>query len=352
MINFLKREIKELTADLDKANAHIELLTKLAGAKNEKSLEANPNPVMPVTINNNYNSNVIAVISKDSEKQQSKLNDANPAPAAINIFMGEKQQENKQIQDDRSKKLNELTAGLMEGDKEKIMDRLLQSVNMVKEVLQSNLKLREHIQELNQRMDQQNADVFHLQCENEEQKDKIQILAGMQEQRRSPNTPLKKKEEFSLAYKTTNIVGKRNNALQDSGFSMRRLNAADEILQLKRDKNMLEQRIQYLEVENIHMRTGTSHESRPIVSGTDDYEPVRSVLNEGSILPAAPITRKISNSTNRRRMKRCAKIQKNEEDSRISISKARNTCKPSRKLLLITCRYFLGKCNNRINKFK
>lgn len=332
--------------DLDKANAHIELLTKLAGENKElpQIEQKNQDRVqVPVTINNNYNSNVIAVISKDGEKQQEQTN---IPPSAINIFMGQKGEDDKkelqaQSQNqpnkneeitheytDKSKKLNELTAGLLEGDKEKIMDRLLQSVNMVKEVLQSNLKLREHIQELNQKVDQQNADIFHLQGENEEQKDKIQILAGIQHQLETPTTKIKN-TEITAAYKATDNIARKHNISNRVNTSVNRMNVADEILQLKRDKNMLEQRVQYLEQENIYMRTGTSHENRPIVSGTDDYEPVRSVLNGAGIVPTAPMTRKVCNSTNRKRIRRNVKGSKIQEIPRTSISKARNTCKPA-----------------------
>ena len=60
--------------------------------------------------------------------------------------------------------------------KEKMMDRLLKSGNMVKEVLQCNLQLREQIQELTQRLEVQNAELCSLQSENEEQKEKLQII--------------------------------------------------------------------------------------------------------------------------------------------------------------------------------
>jgi hypothetical protein len=62
------------------------------------------------------------------------------------------------------------------------MDRLLQSVNMVKEVLQSNLHLRQQNLDLNLQVDQLNADVFHLQCENEEFREKYQIMAKFEEE--------------------------------------------------------------------------------------------------------------------------------------------------------------------------
>ena len=125
--------------------------------------------VGPVTINNNYNSNVIAVISKDAEPQKDET-PTGKGTSAINIFVGESKKGEKLGEtsfgelNTQSNKLNALTTGLIEGDKERVMDRLLQSVNMVKEVLQSNLKLREQVQEMGQRLDQQNAELFHLQC--------------------------------------------------------------------------------------------------------------------------------------------------------------------------------------------
>ena len=64
-------------------------------------------------------------------------------------------------------------------NKNQSIDRLLKSVGRVKEVLKSNLELREQIQLLTKRIEMQNAELFHLQCENNDQKSKILILSNM-----------------------------------------------------------------------------------------------------------------------------------------------------------------------------
>ncbi len=285
-----------------------------------QGLEEKKGSVAPVTINNNYNSNVIAVISKDIDKSK-----APEGTAAINIFMGDEkkggsnlpQRELSEVMT-RSNKLNALTTGLGEGDKERVMDRLLQSVNMVKEVLQSNLKLREQVQDLGQRLDQQNADLFHLQCENEEQRDKINILAGMKP---DPTIPV---QSMSNTEDVSPVQGE--DSTKKSGTPNSRMDVAEEILQLKRDKSMLEQRVQYLELENINMHTNTSHGKRPSMPGTDDFEPVRSVVNGKELRPLAPPARQLG-CVNGRRVRKRSKIRTQAGPPRTSYEKVRNTCK-------------------------
>ena len=98
-----------------------------------------------------------------------------------------------------------------EGEHNNIIKRLLKSIGMVKKILQYNLQLREQIQDLKQEIAQQKTELFHLYCENEEQKDKILILTKM-------NTS--------------------------------QLNIVEEIHQLKKDKAIIEQRVHFLELEN------------------------------------------------------------------------------------------------------
>jgi hypothetical protein len=352
--------------ELEKANEHIELLSKLAEATKlqpsdpppagDSNSETDPRTRGAVTIHNNYNSSVIAVINKDSDPARQHL----PSEAGIQIYIPgnpippahpdpdsnpdtdlprKEGGENPRLAEEfssKSKKLNDLTNGLTAGDKERIMDRLLQSVNMVKEVLQSNLKLREQVQELNQKVDQGNADIFHLQCENDEQKEKIQILAGMGPDAASPATlcpkdiPLGESEDTAAKSNpmTATVTGMMTGTTGTT-LSKGKINVAEEILQLKRDKNMLEQRVHYLEIENIHMRTGTSHEERPSISGTDDYEPVRSVLNGNELPPAEGLVPKMSQSTGPRRPRHFGPSYKPDEAPHTSYAKVRRTNKPA-----------------------
>eukprot|EP00826_Nyctotherus_ovalis_P030596 TRINITY_DN2441_c0_g2_i1.p3 TRINITY_DN2441_c0_g2~~TRINITY_DN2441_c0_g2_i1.p3 ORF type:complete len:117 (-),score=37.25 TRINITY_DN2441_c0_g2_i1:18-368(-) len=75
--------------------------------------------------------------------------------------------------------MKDLDIGGTQGDTEKIMDRLLKSVNMVKGVLQTNLKLRQQIVQMNKQLAQTNIDHCHVESENEELKEKISILEVM-----------------------------------------------------------------------------------------------------------------------------------------------------------------------------
>lgn len=56
----------------------------------------------------------------------------------------------------------------MNETKDAITERIIHTVNMMKEVLQSNLSLRENIQKQGEHIDNLNADIFMLQNENED----------------------------------------------------------------------------------------------------------------------------------------------------------------------------------------
>ncbi len=60
--------------------------------------------------------------------------------------------------------------------KDAITERIIHTVNMMKEVLQSNLSLRETIQRQSETLDNLNADIFMLQNENEDLRDRLTIL--------------------------------------------------------------------------------------------------------------------------------------------------------------------------------
>lgn len=182
---------------------------------------------------------------------------------------------------------------------ELMMDRLLKSVNMVKEVLQSNLKLREQIQELNKRVEMQNAEIFCLQSEREEQRDRLDILSKME----------------------SNVIPSKKPSPEEKLKLQQRMSITDEILQLRREKHILEQRVHYLELENASIRTHIypSNRRQP---GTDDFEPVRSILNDHGTL--VPIKRNITGS----RMKRPLRLLY-EQDVSPKLSNVRAEAKPS-----------------------
>lgn len=60
--------------------------------------------------------------------------------------------------------------------KDAITERIIHTVNMMKEVLQSNLNLRETIQKQSELIDSLNGEVFQIQNENEDLRERLQIL--------------------------------------------------------------------------------------------------------------------------------------------------------------------------------
>ena len=60
--------------------------------------------------------------------------------------------------------------------KDAITGRIIQTVNMMKEVLQGNLGLRETIQKQSELIDEQNSEIYQLQNENEDLRERLQVL--------------------------------------------------------------------------------------------------------------------------------------------------------------------------------
>jgi len=240
-----------------------------------------------VTINNNYTSSVIAVIGNKEEGIEK-------APT-ISIYMGNtnnpdtkiplkkaETKEEKEIEENITKKLDMEN---INGDKEKIMDRLIQSVNMVKDVLQTNLKLRQQILDSNKQVDQLNAELFHVQGENEELKEKIQILAEVEQEspiKKPIPEPVKELGKIAKSMVGPNIKLSLSNTPGSAITPHDRISVVSELYKLKKDKSMLEQRLLNLERENINIRAKKSNNAsfiNPDAAGTDDFEPVRSVIN-------------------------------------------------------------------------
>jgi predicted DNA-binding protein YlxM (UPF0122 family) len=57
--------------------------------------------------------------------------------------------------------------------KDAITERIIHTVNMMKEVLQSNLTLRETIQKQSEMIDSLNAEIYQIQNENEDLRDRL-----------------------------------------------------------------------------------------------------------------------------------------------------------------------------------
>lgn len=146
--------------------------------------------------------------------------------------------------------------------KSKIMDRLLQSVNMVKDVLQTNLKLRQQVLAMSKEIDKANLGFAHVQEVNEELKEKMQTLTNSAQENDFSGT------HASMASTFSGCVGRES-----------RLAAAGEVYQLRREVAALEQRLKGITRANFTIKSSTIKGYPQFTSGVDDYEPVRSVVS-------------------------------------------------------------------------
>lgn len=60
--------------------------------------------------------------------------------------------------------------------KDAITERIVHTLNMMKEVLQGNLQLRATIQKQSEQIDDKNAEMFQLQQENEDLRERLNVL--------------------------------------------------------------------------------------------------------------------------------------------------------------------------------
>jgi hypothetical protein len=130
---------------------------------------------------------------------------------------------------------------------ENVWERLRENVNTVREVLQSNLKLREKITE-------QATDIENLKIEND-------VLMN-------ENTELRNKLEISKS------IGNCKDTLQENSTINDRSLVADKIYNLQRENGTLKARIIILEKQNIEFQKQTKNID---FEGKDQIEPVRPV---------------------------------------------------------------------------
>ena len=60
--------------------------------------------------------------------------------------------------------------------KDAITERIVHTLNMMKEVLQGNLSLRATIQKQSEQVDDKNAELFQMQSENEDLRERLHVL--------------------------------------------------------------------------------------------------------------------------------------------------------------------------------
>ena len=95
---------------------------------------------------------------------------------------------------------------------------------MVKEVLQSNIVLRENIANLTGEVDRLTSQLFELQCENDDVRDRLQIMEC--------------------------IAGRTAPSLYDSDTRSKQ-DIANELLRCKKEKRALELRLRHMELDKI-----------------------------------------------------------------------------------------------------
>ncbi|EAS05465.2 kinesin motor catalytic domain protein (macronuclear) [Tetrahymena thermophila SB210] len=118
--------------------------------------------------------------------------------------------------------------------------RLIDSVNMIRELLQSNTEMREIIDSMNQEKENFNAELNILQMENQDLREKLEIMETFHA------------TSSEVSSESTNECRKNNN--QDDILSLNKREIASEILQLRKDKRKLNQRIKQLEIENLNLQ--------------------------------------------------------------------------------------------------
>ena len=260
LINELKIQIKELTKQLKEANDHIQFLTSLTNQNVQKSkmnetITSSFSNNKKVNINNNFNSSIISVICKSPNQDNS------PMKEGINQVEATKQKINDPIGFNleelglKAKGILQFDEG-MNFDKDQMINRIVQSVNMVKEVLQSNIKLRDQVQELTKIVERQQTDISYLTQENVDIKETLSLIKEM-------NGP------------------EENSGNQEIGISpLDKLNIAEEMIQLRKGKDLLEKRIKTLEKDSIQFRASQQASNNNNNQKMDvDFEPVRSIVN-------------------------------------------------------------------------
>ncbi len=125
-------------------------------------------------------------------------------------------------------------------------ERLIESVNMVKELLQSNRQLREIIDQKSQDCEKSQTEVASLQFENQDLKDKIDVLTRLV---RPPNADdvanLDARDLFAEELQVGSTTGGEQ--------------LAKEVLDLRRANRALEDRVHQLELRNTQIVKGFSN---------------------------------------------------------------------------------------------
>ena len=126
-------------------------------------------------------------------------------------------------------------------------ERLIESVNMVKELLQSNRQLREIIDHKAQDTEKCQNEVVVLQLENQDLKDKVDVLTRLA---RPPNADdIVNLDVRKLFSDDPQLMGSASGTEQ----------LAKEVLELRKANRTLEERIKHLELNNNKITKGLAN---------------------------------------------------------------------------------------------
>ena len=200
----------------------------------------------------------------------------------------------------------------IEKAKEEAFDRIMHSANMVKEVLQRNLLLSEDLVKSNQEIDNLNKDMFSLQQENQEVRERLNIIETLTGKDAQAITEKLKTVNHGSSYHERDGATEQNppseelmKVLSDDDTAENFYRNKDKILgslySLTKHKSILQKRVENLEKSKIRSnqfrmtlsnRFGGGDDmyrtqyQRPnnkkatIDEAPEDAEPVRSVVNE------------------------------------------------------------------------
>lgn len=228
----------------------------------------------------------------------------------------------------RSKNLfNAEAAKKIEEAKEAAFERIMHSANIVKEVLQRNMTLSEDLVKNNQIVDELNQEIFQLQRENEDIRERLEILETItgkdstvllnklkyanqgndgEDQEDTLETEERKPKEELRAFKEQELMIYLTDENNSDDFMVKnKQSIINSIYQLSKEKQILIKRIENMEKSKIrktHMKlrmtknsfyeqkddaySGTGDVTEQLRfkatldEGVDDVEPIRSILNE------------------------------------------------------------------------
>lgn len=154
---------------------------------------------------------------------------------------------------EKTAELEKLTSNIG-NDKDNMMERIVQSVNMVKEVLQSNMKLRDELQKYIKDNDMKRAEIYHLSSENEEIKEKLKIIEEMNHQDSSKPS-------------------QKNNKDKD----LSPISFAERFINLQKENCNIQRRLNDLELENNLLRRNVNNQF-----ANSEFEPIRAIIDNES----------------------------------------------------------------------